>query len=263
VNAANNWPATLAALPTSQPLQLQVLGLVGIGLVGLTLISVLVGLAIGAAPHRLARSARLPDAEAWRLGLAAGLFGTAIGAIAVWLRTPEWADFANVTGQGSVVPLVAAALGPLPGLLTRTAIVINTLIAIDLFSAGWTRRRALSGLALVVLGIVATGVPQGGHLTGWMLASILTGLALLGVYVFLLRADLTLVVPALGMMLALGTVAQGLNRAYPAALAGSLVAAVVAIAMAWWWFGALRREHPRTPNVQFPTPNGEPLERAG
>ena len=262
-NAANSWPTTLAALPTSQPLQLQVLGLVGIGVVGLTLISVLVGLAIGAAPNRLAGSARLPEAEAWRLGLSAGLFGTAVGAVAVWLRTPEWADFANVVGQGTVVPLVAAGLGPLPGLLTRTAIVINTLVAIDLFSASWTRRRALSGLALVVLGIVATGVPQGGQLTGWIFASLITGLALLCAYVFLLRADLTLVVPALGVMLALGAAAQGLNRAYPAALAGSLVAAVIAIGMAWWLFGALRRELAPTPNAQLPTPNEKPLETAG
>ncbi len=240
-NAANNWPTTLSALQTSQPLQLQVLGLIGVGVVGLTLISVLVGLAIGAAPQRLARGARLENREAWQLGVAAGLFGTAVVAIATWLRTPEWADFANVGGQGTVVPLVAAAVGPLPGLLTRLAIVINTLIAVDSFSAGWTRRRLLSGLALVVVGIVATGLPQGGQLNGWMLASILTGLALLGTYALLLRADLTLVVPALGVMMALGALAQGLNRAYPAALAGSFIAAALVSAMAWWWFGALRR----------------------
>lgn len=240
-NAANNWPTTLSALQTSQPLQLQVLGLIGVGVVGLTLISVLVGLAIGAAPQRLAGGARLENREAWQLGVAAGLFGTAVVAIATWLRTPEWADFANVGGQGTVVPLVAAAVGPLPGLLTRLAIVINTLIAVDSFSAGWTRRRLLSGLALVVVGIVATGLPQGGQLNGWMLASILTGLALLGTYALLLRADLTLVVPALGVMMALGALAQGLNRAYPAALAGSFIAAALVSAMAGWWFGALRR----------------------
>ena len=263
-SAANNWPTTLAALPTSQPLQLQVLGLIGVGLVGLVLISVLVGLAIGAAPHRLAHGASLEEGDAWRLGLAAGLFGTGVGAIAAWLRTPEWADFVNVGGQGSVVPLVAAVVGPLPGLFTRVAIVINTLIAIDVFSAGWTRRRLLSGLALVVVGIVATGLPQGAELSGWMLASAITGVALLCAYAFLLRADLTMAVPALGVMIALGVVAQGLNRAYPASLAGSLAAAVIAIALAWWWFRTLRRARDRaitqlpSSNSQLPKPS-EPV----
>ena len=239
--AANNWPTTLSVLPTSQPLQLQVLGLILVSLVGLTVISVLVGLAIGGAPHRLARGGRLDDRAAWRLGIAAGLFGTAVIALAAWLRTPDWADFANVGGQGSMVPFIAAAVSPLPGLLTRLAIIINTLIAIDMFSAGWTRRRAISAVALFVVGIIATGLPQGGQLTGWALAAGLTGLALVCAYVFLLRADLTLVVPALGVMVALGILAQGLTRPYPAALPGSLVAAMLAAILAWWCFGALRR----------------------
>jgi hypothetical protein len=128
------------------------------------------------------------------------------------------------------------------------------------FSAGWTRRRLLSGLALVMVGIVATGLPQGAELSGWILASAITGVALLCAYAFLLRADLTIAVPALGVMIALGVVAQGLNRAYPAALAGSLAAAVIAIALAWWWFRALRAP---TPNRQLPTPKAESIERAG
>jgi hypothetical protein len=140
-----------------------------------------------------------------------------------------------------MVPFIAATLSPLPGLLTRLAIIINTLTAIDMFSAGWTRRRAISALALFVVGIIATGLPQGAQLTGWALAAGLTGLALVCAYVFLLRADLTLVVPALGVMVALGILAQGLTRPYPAAFPGSLVAALLAALMAWWCFGALRR----------------------
>jgi hypothetical protein len=242
----------LSALPTSQPLQLQVLGLILVSLIGLTVISVLVGLAIGGAPHRLARSAGTDDRDAWQLGIAAGFFGTAVIALAAWLRTPEWADFANVAGQGSMVPFVAAAIGPLPGLLTRLAIVINALIAIDIFSSGWTRRRAVGAAALFVIGVIATGLPQGSQLTGWAVAAGLTGLALVCAYAFLLRADLTMVVPALGVMVALGILAQGLTRAYPAALAGSLVGALVAGVMAWWWFRALRLARHRAVGVVAP-----------
>ena len=67
----------LAALPTAAPLQLQILGVLGVGLVGLTISAVLVGLVLGAVPHRLANAGALPDAAALRLGVAVGLFGAA------------------------------------------------------------------------------------------------------------------------------------------------------------------------------------------
>src|SRR4029450_7252255 len=70
----NNYPAVLAQLPTEAPLQLQILGLVGIGLVGLTISAVLVGLVLGAAPHRLSAAGVLPDSDALGLGIAIGIF---------------------------------------------------------------------------------------------------------------------------------------------------------------------------------------------
>jgi hypothetical protein len=99
----------------------------------------------------------------------------------------------------------------------------------------------IGAVALFVVGAIATGLPQGAQLTGWALAAGLTGLALVCAYAFLLRADLTLAVPALGVMVALGVLAHGLTRPYPAALPGSLVAAALAAGMAWWWFSALRK----------------------
>jgi hypothetical protein len=222
-----------------------VLALIGVGLVGLTLISVLVGLAIGAAPHRLARGGQVADRGALILGTAAGLFGAAVAAISSWLRTPEWAHVASVAGLGTVVPVLAAAAGPLPGFLTRLAVMLSALMAVDHFSSGWTRRRVLCGTALVLIGILGTGLPRGGEVTGWLAAGAITGVALLALYAWLLRADLTLTVPALAVMAALGAIAQGLARPFPGALAGSIIAAVLVAAMAWWWFRALRRGRAR------------------
>jgi hypothetical protein len=240
-NAANGWPAALAALQTSQPLQLQVLALIGIGGVGLTMVSVLVGLAIGGAPHRVARGGVVDERVALQMGIAAGLSGAAVAAAASWLRTPEWADFVNVAGLGTLMPVLAAALGPLPGFLTRVAIVMSAFSAIDAYSSGWTRRRLSCGAALLLIGILGAGLPQGGYLTGWMLAAALSGVALLGLYVLLLRADLTIAVPALGVMVGLGSIAQGISRPYPGALVGSFAAAALVAGLAWWWFRAIRR----------------------
>jgi hypothetical protein len=60
-----------------------------------------------------------------------------------------------------------------------------------------------------------------------------------------MRFDLSMVPLTVGTMTAVATLAQGMRRAYPGALAGSLGGAVLAAALGWWCFRALRRESER------------------
>jgi hypothetical protein len=46
---------------------------------------------------------------------------------------------------------------------------------------------------------------------------------------------------ALGTMMAVSAVAAGVQRPFPGALAGSLLAAAILTAVSWWWFRAIRR----------------------
>ena len=147
IDIANGWPSVLASLSTSAPLPIQLIGIIAVGLIGLTILGAMVGLAIGSLPHRLAGLGTMPDRDALRLGVAAGLFGAAAGAVAAWLRTPEWAQFPSVGSLGSVVPILAEAIDPITGFLTRLAVVGATLLMIDRITCSWTRRRA-AGLVL-------------------------------------------------------------------------------------------------------------------
>jgi hypothetical protein len=53
-------------------------------------------------------------------------------------------------------------------------------------------------------------------------------------------------------MTAVGTLARGAARAYPGALAGSVIGAVLALAFGWWCFGAVRKA--RAQAAAAPTP---------
>ena len=142
-DAANGWPAVLAALQTALPLPLQILGVVGIGLVALTVTSSLAGLAIGALPHRLANAGELADRDALRLGVAAGLFAAAVSFAAAALRTPDWAAAPAVGPLGTYVPVLGVAIDPIAGFITRLAVLGSLFTFVHVWTAGWTRRRAL------------------------------------------------------------------------------------------------------------------------
>jgi hypothetical protein len=243
--AANAWPSTEAGFLTAAPLQLQVLGVIAIGLVGLSLSSALVGLAFGSLPQRMSSSGSLPDRDALRLGIAAGLFAAAMAAVASLLRTPVWARMPDVAAAGTIAPMFQTAIDPITRVLLASAVMSATLLAVDRLTSAWTRRRVLGILALAIVGFLAGGVPVSAHSAGWVAGSLILALALVMAYVTLLRFDLTLVPLAVATMTAVGALAQGARRAYPGALPGSLAAVVLVMLTGWWWFRAIRSARPR------------------
>jgi hypothetical protein len=241
LNIANNWPTTLAQMQTALPFGIQVGGVIGAGIVALIVAASLAGLAMGALPRRLGVSGSLPDRDALMLGIAGGLFGTALTIVAAWLRTPAWAQTSDVSSLGSYLPLMDVAIDPLTGLLTRIAVVATFLAGVSLITHGWTSRRIVGILALLVIGFLGAGAPAGANVAGWAAAGAILAIGLVVAYVLLLRADLTMVPIALGTMVAVGALARGAQRVFPGALAGSVIAVLVIGAAAWWAFRALRR----------------------
>ena len=246
INVANGWPTVLAALTTSAPLPIQLIGVLAVGFIGLSLLAAIVGLALGAIPNRLAGLGMLPDRDALQLGVAAGLFGAAVVGVASWLRTPAWAQLPNLAPLGTVVPVVAAAIDPVTGFLTRLAVMTATLLFIERITCSWTQQRAAGLLTLGVIGFLSAGVPASGQMGGWALSGVVTAVALAVAYATLLRFDLTLVTVALGTMTAVGAIARGVQRPFPGALPGSILAAILAALLAYWWLKALRSFGPST-----------------
>lgn len=238
--AANAWPTALASFTTAAPLRLQIAGVIGLGLVGVTLTAVLVGLALGAVPGRLSASGALGDRDAAQLGVAAGFFAAAVTALAWALRTPLWARAPDVDGAGTFLPILQAAIDPIPGMLVASAVVLSALLLVDRLTTSWTRRRFPGIVVLAVIGVLTGSVPAGSHAGGWFVGGLITAGGMVFAYATLLRFDLTMVPLVLATMTAVGAVATGTGRAYPGALAGSAGAAVLAMIVGWWWFRALR-----------------------
>jgi membrane protease YdiL (CAAX protease family) len=240
VQTANNWPIVIASLITAAPLPLQVLGVVGVGLVGLLIAAVMVGLVFGALPRRLSKTARLPDADALKLGIAGGLVGAGLTVAAGWLSTAAWAQAPEVGSFGTFVPTLQVALGVIPGVLTRSALLMTILAAAERTTAGFTRRRALLLVALAVIGFMSVGAPAGVRIGGWLASGVVMAVALPLAYVTLLRFDATIALAAIATMAIVDALLEGASRPFPGALPGSLAAAVVTGVTAWWWFRVLR-----------------------
>ena len=240
-SAINAWPSVLAQLRTEIPLPIQLLIAIGAGLVALVITSSLAGLALGGQPARLTGSAGLPDRDALLLGIAAGAFGAALLTLAGSLRTPAWATTASIAPVGTLVPFLATALEPLAGFLTRAAVLLSLLVSISHITLGWTRRRAIAGAIVALVGFLGAGAPAGSDLAGWAAAGLMLAVGLVAVSATVLRGDLTMIPIALGTMMAIGALMRGAQRPFPGALPGAIAAAVLTALLAWWLFRALRR----------------------
>jgi hypothetical protein len=237
---ANSWPTVLAGIPTAVPLAIAVAGVVGIGIVGLLLSASLAGLSLGAQPRLLDDCGYLDEKDAIRVAIGVGLFAAAVAAVGGWLRMPAWARVPDLAALGTIVPILQLAIDPITGFLTRTAVILSTLVSLDRFTSGWSERRLLAIAAVVVIGFLAAGMPIGVHLRGWLLAGTLTSLGFMLVSLTALRFDLTMVPLVLGTTIAVGAIGRGAQRAFPGALIGSWVGAIIVAAAAWWLFRLLR-----------------------
>ena len=212
------------------------IGVLAVGFIGLALLAAIVGLAIGAIPHRLAglgTAAGSRRAAARRRG--GDCSARRSGRSPRGCARPTWAQFPNLGPLGTVVPVLAAAIDPVTGFLTRLAVD-------DRHAAGDRADHATRGRERRAAGLITLGVdrvPVGGrageraHAAGWALAGALTAVALAAAYVTLLRFDITLVTVALGTMTAVAAIARGAQRPFPGALPGSLLAAILVALLAY------------------------------
>ena len=200
-------------------------------------------LSCGVAPRWSRRQGPLERGLAIRLSLALGALGVGaagVGSLMGSHAAPQWPAFG---AANSYLPFAAAALGPIAGYVTATAALMLIFGAADGLTQGWTRQTLLGGVLLVVVGIVLRGAGLAGQGPAIMVATgMVTGLAMLAAYVFVVRFHMTVVPLAVATMVILGQLPESANNAYPGAASGSLLGAAIIAVISWWWFSELRRE---------------------
>jgi CAAX prenyl protease-like protein len=239
IRFVNGFPSVMANLSTAQPLQLQLLVLVGSAAVGLALQSAAMALIAGAVPA-WSPGGRVAPRTALMLGVIVGVIGAAARAATalVGARGPVWPSYAGAT---SFVPLAASAVSPIVTLLTRIVGLLLVVSIANRATAGWTRRRALASVLLAVMGGVLGTAGSPADLGPWIVSAIGIGLLFVAAYIFVLRHDVSIVPIAAAMMTMPGVLREGWAAAYPGALTGAIVAVLVMGAAAYVWFRALRQ----------------------
>lgn len=246
VDLVNGWPTLLASLSTAQPFRLQVVTLAAVSAVGVALGAATFALVSGAAPRWAAHPPALSRAQALLLGPAVGALASGLLSAAVALRPADGPVTASYSAASAIVPVLAAGLGPVSSLVSRVAVFLLIVGGIDLFTRGWTRRRALAASGLALFGLVSGGGPLRDPWT-FVAVGLVSGAVLLAAYVYILRVDVSLVPLAAGTMLALVALREGLYQAYPGAAAGAALAVVLTMAASWWWFLEVRRARGEAP----------------
>jgi hypothetical protein len=241
IRVANSFPIMMASLSTSQPLRLQLAILLGTSVVGLGLLSAGLALIAGAAPVWSADSGRLESHMAIKIGIALGALAAVARAVSAMVGSsgPVWPSY---EGAGTLVPFLAAAVGPVLSALTRIVVLVLVVVAANWLSAGWTRRRALAAALLwIVGGLLGTpGSPE--NLGPWIASAALIGALFVAMYVTVLRRDVSVVPFGVLVMTLAATLREGWARPYPVALAGAIVGVAGMGAVAYWWFRALRQK---------------------
>ncbi len=232
IDYVNRLPAIIATFSTAEPYSNQLFVHIALPLIGLIFMSATPALLLGflqtAVPVRKQKGELLT-------GLSVGFFITGLMAIMAVLfkpsLIPEWAVFDALDGY---IPLLSSLVRPINGFVMKTAIAMLIIAMLHHLTRQWTRRRALFAALFVLCFVFAAGVsvPSTGY---WMLSGILSGVVMLGLYLFVFRFQVALLPVALAVLSGLHLLRQGLYRAYPYALTGALLGAMIIVGLAIWW----------------------------
>jgi hypothetical protein len=239
ISAWNDWPALAATFVTAQPWQTQVFAVSAVFAIMLLTGAAAIALGVGFVQSWKLHSPA--TAEPIMTGAALGALMAGLGALVARLGPQTGPIGGSYSGADAVLPALAAALGPVSAFVTNTLLLLIVLVAIDRFTAGWTRRRALIGAAAVVVGtiMVAGRIPE----IQWvgLAAAAVGGAALLLLYLLVRRLHLAMVPTAVAVTAALGLVPQLLFRPYAGAAVGAALALGLVLALGVLWSRLLLR----------------------
>ncbi|MGI8672270.1 MAG: hypothetical protein ACR2LU_06645, partial [Luteitalea sp.] len=234
-----SWPAVLHGLSTTRPVALQVPTSVGAGLVGVVLFAGVVALPLGVVPQWVRHRLVADERRALWTGLAVGLAMLPVPVLLSLFRTAV----AAFIGQTGMAAASMPWLEPTAGVLRQVGMAAGLMLGVAAFNRvtdDWTRRRWLAGI--VAVASVALVAPALGVDTVAGLAATIAGALLgLGLYVVVLRHDISLAVLIVGVRVLADVVQLAVLRPFPGARIGALLAAVVAVPLLWWVWRSTRR----------------------
>ncbi len=242
IGLINGWPTVTANFSSAQPFPLQA-AIVMAGLIlGLVASATGIGLSVGLVHRWIPRQPHGPTGLQMTGG--AG-FGLAVAGLAVLMSLavpklePVWPSF---DAAGARWPFLAAALDPISGWIAGTALAMLVITAVDTWSMGWRRRQIPMIAVMMATGFVVAGIRDVPSIPGWFAASALTAIALIASYLVVFRFQIALLPVTAAAIGSLAVLREGLFRAHPGALMGSILGAIVIVCMGVFWTRAMTRD---------------------
>ncbi len=152
--------------------------------------------------------------------------------------SPAWASYSDL---GMRWPALALALGSVVGLVvvgTAYMLLINTA---DRFTNSWTRRKPLTVVLFVLIGLLFTDVTASSTILFWLIGGAAKGLLLWLAYVLILRFRLSLAPMLYLPVLLIFNVKGFILNAFPGAQAGYALGFVISIAVSIVWERWMRK----------------------
>lgn len=236
VSLLNRLPLVTAQFSTAQPFDIQM----AIALVsGLLVLVLLLPSAIGLAAGWVQRGWQVSGAMSWRQSVVLGcaLGALAAGAIALSARlVPSLAPpMGEVDAASSYLPPLSTATGALAATVQGGALLLVAFLLIDRLTAGWSRRRVLGAVLLVLLGPALLVATHPGSLALWLLGGLAVGLVALLAYVAVVRFAPPAVPIAAAVLVILDQLQHALLDPYPGAALGAVAGILLTTAVAVWW----------------------------
>lgn len=237
----NAWPARVAWFSTAEPFRNQAFTNMVFPIVWSLLLSLGLALVIG-----FAETWRRSGARAGGLGRI--LAGFSVGALIagilalIALAEPSLRPFwGNYQGLDAALPIVASAMQPLGNFFLEAVFLVLVIVAVDRFTQGWTRKRALFSILLVLTVLVFSGRSVD-SVPFWFLSGIIGGVVVLLAYLVAFRYEPALIPPAVGSIAILGALRQAMIHVHPAAIPGAVLALLIVAAISVYWCRRLMTE---------------------
>ncbi len=234
INTVNQWPLLGMHLSTAEPVTTQI----SLYLAGAVLKAVLSALVCGVLAGVASFAARahvepgLTQPMLWMRGGAAALFVSGVDALLGRLSPDTAPTWPSYKAEELWVPWLGRIGGTAASALMAMTVTVITLYWIDRLTAGWTRRRALGVLVLMLAqaGVAAANADQ------WMdiiTAGTIGGALATVIYATVLRFDLRIAPALVAVQLIIGFISDAAQKQTAQATVLALVATATVLALAW------------------------------
>lgn len=241
ISFINSWSSIMAGFSTAEPLKNQIFMAIAFSILGTLFSSAAMALIIGFIQNWTNQKPQPQIQNFNNVPL-----GFALGALIAGLLTvlykflpssnPYWAKY---TALNNYIPTLGTGTDSLSNYIFASTLFLLVFTAVDRFTKGWTHRKTLFAIILILFGVIITGSESISSLTFWLLSGMVTGIIFLFAYLLVLRFQLSVIPIVFGATFILEELKQGMLNAHSQIIPGTVFAITLIFLFSIYWYKKL------------------------